>query len=635
MGSDEEGIGLMRTVNDEKQAVPTDRKVANVIQNLLQELYENYSHLKDGKPASYIPELAKACPDDFGIAIATADGRCYEVGKTRREFTIQSISKPFIYALGLKTLSQKLMTSKIDVEPSGEAFNALSLHPETGKPRNPMINAGAIAASALLCNADPEGAEEKMLAYFETLAGRRLAIDQSVYLSEKETGHRNRAIGYMLRNYDIIDVDPEPALDLYFRQCSISLNCKDLSVMASTLACQGKNPFTGVQILTPEITVRVLALMGSCGMYDFAGQWLYDVGIPAKSGVAGGVIAVMPGRLGFAIYSPPLDSLGNSVRGIAVCKELSKGVGLSLFNEYPRSNSTIRHVYKGSQLSSRRWRTDQERKILEPLRDAIRIVHVQGVLDFGAIEQLVAELARVGRQASVLIIDFAHVTQCPAESFRLLVRQLNLLLDSGIHIFLSRARSLEQLQTTVVDELPSITIHEELDRALEAAEHIIISQQVKETAAPVVKGMDIGFLHHLASDQREILTARMTSTNYDPGDYVIRQGEVGDELFLVRSGTFTTTIQHQAMNGALRTTRLATFGPGMCFGELSFISGNFRSADVRCEEGGSCWVLARKDFDELKHLNPAVIIELLQALSFDIGHKLSRTSIQLLMMEQN
>jgi glutaminase len=609
-------------------------KVGNVIQNLLEQLHEKYKELRDGEPASYIPELAKACPDDFGIAIATADGRCYEVGKTRHEFTIQSISKPFIYALGLKTLSPKLMKSKIDVEPSGEAFNALSLHPQTGKPRNPMINAGAIAASALLCNADPEGAEGKMLDYFANLAGRRLAIDTSVYLSEKQTGHRNRAIGHMLRNFDIIDVDPEPALDLYFRQCSISVNCRDLSIMASTLACQGRNPITGVSILTPEITVRVLALMGSCGMYDFAGQWLYDVGIPAKSGVAGGVIAVMPGRFGFAIYSPPLDSFGNSVRGIAVCKELSRGVGLSLFNEYPHSDSTIRRSYKGSKVSSRRWRTDDEVRILDPLRDSIRILHVQGVLDFGAIEQLAAELVRVGSVSSVLIIDFAHVTQCPSESYHLLLQQLELLLKCGVHIVLSRIRIMDQLRTGLADGFESIVIHDQLDRALEHAENFILAQQVEANVCDLQTTLDVGFLRHLTDEQRSVLAARMLIRHYDSNQYVIRRGEEGDELFLVRSGTFTTTIQHPAIDGTHLTTRLATFGPGMCFGELSFISGNFRSADVRCEEGGSCWILNRQDFDALKHTNPGVIIELLQALSLDIGRKLTSTSLQLTRIEQ-
>ncbi|MEB3321579.1 MAG: glutaminase, partial [Synechococcaceae cyanobacterium] len=203
--------------------------------------------------------------------IATSSGRLYEKGVTDKLFTIQSVSKPFIYALGLKTLSPELMASKIDVEPSGDAFNAISLHPESGKPRNPMINAGAIAASAQLCLADPQAAEERMMEYFAELAGRPLSIDRAVYLSEKETGHRNRAIGHLLRNFAIIEGDPEPALDLYFRQCAIAVTCRDLAVMGATLACQGRNPVTGAQPLTAEICMRVLALMGTCGMYDFAG----------------------------------------------------------------------------------------------------------------------------------------------------------------------------------------------------------------------------------------------------------------------------------------------------------------------------------------------------------------------------
>ena len=300
---------------------PADRH-PNVIQELLGELYDSFSGVREGRVADYIPELAKACPDDFGIVIATSGGHIYEIGDTRKEFTIQSISKPFIYALALKTLSFDFMASKIDVEPSGEAFNAISLDPESGKPRNPMINAGAIAASAQLCDADPNGAVELLLEYFGELAGRRLTINEDVYRSEKETGHRNRAIGHLLRNFNIIESDPEPALDLYFQQCAISVTCRDLAVMAATLACQGRNPFTGGQPLSHDITVRVLALMGTCGMYDFAGQWLHDVGITAKSGVAGGVMAVIPGRLGIATYSPPLDNFGNSVRGVAVCRQL-------------------------------------------------------------------------------------------------------------------------------------------------------------------------------------------------------------------------------------------------------------------------------------------------------------------------
>jgi len=464
-----------------------DQPHANVIQELLGELHASFSGVREGRVADYIPELAKACPDDFGIVIATSGGRIYEIGDTRKEFTIQSISKPFIYALALKMLSFDVMASKIDVEPSGEAFNAISLDPDSGKPRNPMINAGAIAASAQICDAHPGGAVDRLLEYFAELAGRPLTINEAVYRSEKETGHRNRAIGHLLRNFNIIESDPEPALDLYFRQCAISVTCRDLAVMAATLACQGRNPFTGGQPLSHDITVRVLALMGTCGMYDFAGQWLHDVGIPAKSGVAGGVLAVIPGRLGIATYSPPLDGFGNSVRGVAVCRQLSAGVGLSLFNQYYQVDATIRRSYQGSQRKSRRWRSERELEILAPHRDEVRIIHVQGVLDFGGIEQLAAELVRLSGDVRILILDLAHVTECPMESSGLLDRQLCSLEDQGVEILLSRAGRLPLESRAGWAITERIDAYKHLDSALEAAEELLLSWYAPRptgTAAP-------------------------------------------------------------------------------------------------------------------------------------------------------
>jgi glutaminase len=610
---------------------------ANVIQELLEDLYQSFCGLKEGRVADYIPELAKACPDDFGIVIATSGGRIYEVGATRKEFTIQSISKPFIYALALKRLSLEFMASKIDVEPSGEAFNAISLDPESGKPRNPMINAGAIAASAQICDAVPDNAEGLLLDYFEELAGRRLAINLDVYRSEQETGHRNRAIGHLLRNFNIIESDPEPALDLYFRQCAISVTCRDLAVMAATLACQGRNPFTGGQPLSPEITVRVLALMGTCGMYDFAGQWLHDVGIPAKSGVAGGVMAVIPGRLGIATYSPPLDNFGNSVRGVAVCRQLSKGVGLSLFNQYFQADATIRRSYLGSQRKSRRWRSDRELRILAPHRDEVRIIHAQGVLDFGGIEQMAAELSKLTADVRILILDLAHVTECPVESSGLLDRQLCSLEDNGVDILLSRAGRLPMVSKPDWNITERIEAYEHLDSALEAAEQRLLSLYDTEGGTAGAKGwadpQDLGFLGHLPGEHRRVLAERMSLRSFGSGDVVIRCGDPGDELFLVQSGSFDIALEFRGGNGLCHSTRLATFGPGLCFGEIGFIAQTPRTADIIATEAGSCWVLHRDDFDALGQSHPQVVISLLKALTCDIGAKLSQTSVQLTLME--
>ncbi len=612
---------------------------ANVIQDLIEELHGRFASLNDGAPADYIPELAKAQASDFGIAIATVDGRLYEVGDTRKPFTIQSISKPFVYGLALKLLSPEHMVNKVGVEPSGEAFNAISLDPATGRPRNPMINAGAIATTAQICAHDPENAEAILLDFFAEMAGRRLSIDEGVFVSEQSSGHRNRAIGHLLRNFDIVETDPEPALDLYFRQCSITVTCRDLAVMAATLACQGRNPFTGAQPLTPEITVRILALMATCGTYDFAGQWLYDVGMPAKSGVGGGVLAVVPGRLGIATYSPPLDHFGNSVRGVAVCNELSDSLGLSLFNQYPQTTATIRRSYRGSQRHSRRWRSAEELKQLQELRDGIRIVHVQGVLDFAAVERLVAELLEIAAEARILVLDFEHVTELP-EAPRHLLRLLfaaqraaglEILLAHGDHLKLEAPASAAE-GTAILDPIPTL---ETLDRAIEWAENRLLEglRDAEDHSLAAEIDETLGFLDALQPAHRQSVAAVMELRPFHQGDFVIRKGDTGDELFLVKDGRFTTTIELVGQDGQRHQSRLATFGPGMCFGEIAFLSGKPRMANVTADLPGSCWVLTRSEFDRLQAGNPAATSELLLVLTTGLAQKLALANYQLTLME--
>ena len=330
------------------------------IQDYLQELHARHAALRDGQVATYIPELAKANPDWFGICLVTTGGHVYEVGDSRQPFTIQSISKPFVYGLALEDNTRAEVLKKISVEPTGDAFNAISLEPGTGRPRNPMINAGAIAAAGLIAGKDAQTRLRRMLEMFSLYAGEEVAIDESVYRSESETGHRNRAIGHMLRNFDILTEPPDPVVDLYFKQCSISVNCRDLAVMAATLANRGINPLTGKQAIRGEYVESVLSVMGSCGMYDYAGEWLYRVGMPAKSGVSGGVIAVLPGQLGIGVFSPPLDSRGNSVRGLRVCDDLSRHFDLHLFNTPHASKSVIRLKFTAAEVNSNRIRTPEE-----------------------------------------------------------------------------------------------------------------------------------------------------------------------------------------------------------------------------------------------------------------------------------
>lgn len=302
------------------------------IQALVDELRVRYARIDDGEVATYIPELSKANPDEFGVSLVTASGRMFESGDCERSFTIQSISKPFVFGFALEECGHERVSACVDVEPSGDAFNAIELQGGTNRPHNPMVNAGAITMTALLHARHGGGAFVHLLERFSALAGRRLEMDQSVYESERATGHRNRAIAHLLLNFGMVHEEVEAALDLYFRQCSILVTSRDLAMMAATLSNMGCHPITGKTALDISCVKDVLSVMFTCGMYDYSGQWAYRVGIPAKSGVAGGVIAVVNRQLGIGTYSPRLDRFGNSVRGIEVCSELARRLGLHVFD---------------------------------------------------------------------------------------------------------------------------------------------------------------------------------------------------------------------------------------------------------------------------------------------------------------
>src|SRR6202000_2650197 len=235
-----------------------------------------------GDVARYIPELAKADPDHFGIGLATLDGHVYEVGDTRVPFTIQSMSKPYVFALALDSLGAARVENVIGVEPSGDPFNSIRLNAEN-HPFNRMVNAGAIACSGLIHEAKGAGAFEYIRRELSRFAGRDLGVDEAVYASESATGDRNRAIGYLLRHNAVINDNVGEVLDVYFRQCAILVTARDIAIMAATLANRGINPVTGEQVTTPYAISRTLSVMTSSGMYDYAGEWIYRIGIPAKS----------------------------------------------------------------------------------------------------------------------------------------------------------------------------------------------------------------------------------------------------------------------------------------------------------------------------------------------------------------
>ncbi|MBI4481004.1 MAG: glutaminase A [Acidobacteria bacterium] len=301
------------------------------VQEIVDGIYEKYKNVDEGEVATYIPELGKADPKHFGICLVTMDGQVLRAGDWDKEFTIQSMCKPFAFQMALEQFGMKETLKHVGVEPSGDAFNSIELDPKTTRPFNPMINAGAIAIASLIKKSPVEAGVQAFVDKMSEAAGRNLRIDWAVMQSESLTGNRNRAIAYLMRNFGIIDEQVNESLHQYFAQCSLLVTCQDLAMMAATLANMGANPVTGNRAFDFEYIKYILTVMFTCGLYDYAGGWAYEVGLPAKSGVGGGIFGVVNRQLGISVYSPKLDAQGNSVRGILACRELASHFGLHAF----------------------------------------------------------------------------------------------------------------------------------------------------------------------------------------------------------------------------------------------------------------------------------------------------------------
>lgn len=300
----------------------------------LDALYSRHLPLTEGALASYIPELTKADPGRFAISIVTVDGQIFQVGDVGHGFTIQSISKPFVYGMALQEYGRDFLAGKVGVEPTGDRFNSIIKLDATGRPHNPMVNAGAIAMTHLIRGQTAAEREARLLETLERYIGQTPPMDAAVYESEKATGHKNRAISHLMLHYGMLSGHVDDTLDLYFRQCSLCVTSKDLAVMAATLANQGQNPLTHARALDEEYIRDVLSVLFTCGMYDASGSWAFEVGLPAKSGVGGGLMAVVPGLCGIGVYSPLLDAHGHSVRGLRVCEDLSRIYGWHVFESH-------------------------------------------------------------------------------------------------------------------------------------------------------------------------------------------------------------------------------------------------------------------------------------------------------------
>ncbi len=296
-------------------------------------LAEGEKYKKQGKAASYIPELAKADTSDFGITVVSSDG-VISVGDSDKLFTIQSVVKPIILLAALLDSGREAVSSLVGVEATGKPFDAFNYSDQAMQKEhiNPMINAGAIALCPLIKGENADEKFERLISLARKISGNnRLSLNENVYLSERATGNKNRALAYMLKAYGMLDCDVEPVLEVYFKACSINVSATDLAKIAYVLALRGKDPVGGEELIPSEFARYINAVLSTSGMYDGSGEFALNVGIPAKSGVGGGIMAVVPGRMGIGLYSPALDKKGNSIAGIKALEYLSRELDLSIF----------------------------------------------------------------------------------------------------------------------------------------------------------------------------------------------------------------------------------------------------------------------------------------------------------------
>lgn len=415
------------------------------IPSYLDEVLQSVAADRTGVLANYIPELAEVDPERLGASIAMVDGELYASGDTDSLFTIQSISKPFVYALALADRGFERVLDKVGVEPSGEPFNEISLEDSSGRPLNPMINAGAITTHSLVGTETMNPAErmERVISGLSAFAGRSLDVDEAVYSSEIEHAHRNLAIAHMLRSHDILTENPAGVVEGYTRQCSLLVTVQDLAMMAATLANYGIQPVTGEQVVPKTVVRQVLSVMFTCGMYNAAGDWATQVGIPAKSGVGGGIIGAVPGQLGLATFSPRLDVHGNSVRGVSLFERFSSDMGMHVMNIPTVARSAIRANY----------RIGSGEKITQ-------VIQLQGRIRFAGAERVIREIVDTHYTGTRIALDISRVYSVDEVAQHMLLEIMRRMRHEGYTVYLidqdDTITNLEALRTMDVAVLGSI-----------------------------------------------------------------------------------------------------------------------------------------------------------------------------------
>lgn len=581
--------------------------------HFLQEAHAHIAPDESGHVADYIPELGKAKPEHFGICLATLDGHVYSSGDAEVPFTIQSISKAFVFALALELLGNEAVTASIGVEPSGEAFNSVRLTPDN-KPFNAMVNSGAIACAAMIRDAAGSEAWARVAGMLSAFAGRDLGLDEAVYRSESDTGDRNRAIAYLLRNAGRFRSSVDDALDVYFRQCSLLVTARDLAVMAATLANGGLNPMTGLQVVSRTTVARTMSVMASSGMYDYAGEWISRVGLPAKSGVGGGIIAVMPGQLGLGSFSPPLDEHGNSVRGLRVCEELSSFYGLHLLHPPQGASRCILADYAGEAASSRRERRPDEQRCLAPYRSGIRVLELYGTLSFADLDLVTRRLAEGDATLVALVLDLHRASGITPAGAKLLDALLANLAQAGNLVAVVGQPKDSAFPAGIVG-------FSLLEDAIEWVEDSLLGRHAAETTpSQQVALASQALLAGLSADEIEVVARLGHAQDFPPGAKIISAGGDATSLFFLLSGTVSVRL-----GGGRRVT---TFAAGSAFGEMALLH-QPRSADVFADTAVICLELQIDQLLAPRSDEPRIEPFLMRNLGLLLADRLRQTNMRL------
>jgi glutaminase len=569
------------------------------ITSVLTEVRGRIAARTDGEVATYIPELGTADPGWFGIAVATLDGHVYAAGDVERPFTIQSVSKPFVYALALADRGPDEVLRRVGVEPSGEAFNSIRLEPDGGRPFNPMINAGAIVTASLVRGESAGARFARILAGLSEFAGRELAVDERVFASEQDTGDHNRALAYLLRSAGALRCEVPDALDVYFRQCSILVTARDLAVMAATLAAGGVHPVTGRSVVSPEVAQHVLTVMATCGTYDYAGEWLLRAGMPAKSGVSGGLAAALPAQFGLGVFSPPLDSRGNSVRAVAVCQELSARFGLHLMRRSVRTIPVFHRFARGDRLRSDRERPARERRLLAREGRRILSCELQSDMGFTGAEAVLRAVREDLAGAGWLVLDLSRVSRLESVAVALLDAFTAELAERGVRVVAADPWH-RRLLSSAAGEFRT------LSGALERCEDELLAQAGLAQPADAVAADEQDILRDLPPQVRDRLTGLMALVELEAGDEV-RELALG----LVTRGR----LEARDSEG-----RCSVAAPGTAFGPLTLHEpvGLRWTAVAR----STCRVLTRNGRIELTDRDPAALAALQEAIAHDLADRL-------------